>query len=99
MLDVMEYGSTKMFDIPQHRIYTPDELQMVTMPVLILAGGKPILYKDPNEFKASALNTLPHAEVEIVEGCGHGLNMEKSAKVNQRIITFLGGNLMSGAGN
>ena len=95
MLDVMEYGSTKMFDVPQHRIFAPDELTMVNMPVLILAGGKPILYEDPKEFKAAALKTLPHAEVEIVAGCGHGLNMEKPAEVNQRIITFLNGNLMS----
>lgn len=89
MLDVMEYGSTKMFDVPQHRIFEPDELTMVKMPVLILAGGKPILYKEPEEFKAAALNTLPHAEVDIVAGCGHGLNMEKPAEVNRRIINFL----------
>jgi pimeloyl-ACP methyl ester carboxylesterase len=95
MMDVMEYGSTKMFDIPQHRIYEPEELTMVNMPVLVLAGGKPILYKDPNEFKASALQSLPHAKVEIVEGCGHGLNMENPTEVNHRIITFLNENLIS----
>ncbi len=94
MMDVMEYGSTKMFDIPQHRTYEPEELTMVNMPVLILAGGKPILYKDPNEFKASALNCLPHAEVEILEGCGHGLNMENPTEVNRRIIAFLNESLI-----
>lgn len=95
MLDVMEYGSTKMFDIPQHRSYSSDELTMVNMPVLILAGGKPILYKDPKEFRAAALNSLPHAEVVIVEGSGHGLNMEKPAEVNSRIIAFINENLIS----
>ena len=65
------------------------------MPVLILAGGKPILYEDPQEFKAAALHSLPHAEVEILEGCGHGLNMEKPDEVNRRIITFLQGNLIT----
>ncbi len=91
MLDVMEYGSTKMFDVPQHRIYSAEELTMVRMPVLILAGGKPILYEDPVEFRAAAQRSLPHAEVVIVEGCGHGLNMEMPVEVNRRIITFLNG--------
>jgi pimeloyl-ACP methyl ester carboxylesterase len=89
MLDVMEYGSTKMFDVPQHRVYQPEELEMITMPVLIMAGGKPILYKDPAEFKAAALRTIPHAEVIIVPDAGHGLNMEKPVFINENIISFL----------
>lgn len=89
MLDVIEYGRTKMFDIPQHRIYTYEELTMVQMPVLVMAGGKPILYDDPEVFRANALNALPHAEVVIVPGAGHGLNMEKAEYVNQQMITFL----------
>jgi hypothetical protein len=36
---LIEYGSVGMFDIPQHRIYHRDELTMVGMPVLIMAGG------------------------------------------------------------
>ena len=89
MLDVIEYGSTKMFDVPQHRIYNADEMEMVKMPVLIMAGGKPILYSDPGEFKNNAKNTLPHAEVVIVPGAGHGLNMEKPEYVNNRVIEFI----------
>lgn len=92
MLDVMEYGSTKMFDVPQHSIYKPEELDMIKMPVLIMAGGKPILYKDPAEFKAAALRTIPHSEVKIVPDAGHGLNMEKPGYINQEIITFLKNN-------
>lgn len=90
MLDVIEYGSTKMMDVPQHKIYEPEELTMVKMPVLIMAGGKPILYKDPEAFRENALNAIPHAEVEIVPGTGHGLNMEKAEYVNGRMIEFLG---------
>ena len=95
MLDVMENSSTKMFDVPQHHIYQPEELTMVTMPVLVMAGGKPILYKDPNEFKAAALKTIPHAEVIIVPGAGHGLNMEKPEYVNAAILQFYQENSMS----
>jgi pimeloyl-ACP methyl ester carboxylesterase len=89
MLDVIEFGSTKMFDVPQHRVFKPEELTAVKMPVLIMAGGKPILYKNPEDFKANALRALPHAQVEIIPGAGHGLNMEKPEVVNKRIIAFL----------
>ena len=89
ILDVIEFGSTKMFDVPQHRIYKPEELTMIDMPVLIMAGGKPILYDDPEEFKKNALNSIPHAKVVIVPDAGHGLNMEKPDHVNRQVIEFI----------
>lgn len=89
MLDVIEYGSVGMFDIPQHRIYSSEDLTMVTMPVLIVAGGKPIVYKDPHAFAAAAAKALPHAEIEIVPETGHSLNVEKSRVVNTKIVDFL----------
>jgi pimeloyl-ACP methyl ester carboxylesterase len=92
MLDVIEYGSVGMFDVPQHRIYSSEELTMVIMPVLVMAGGKPILYKDPHEFAAAAARALPHAEIEIVPGTGHSLNMEKADQVNARMTRFLSEN-------
>ena len=92
MLDVIEYGSVGMFDVPQHRIYGSEQLTMVTMPVLVMAGGKPILYKDPQEFAAAAAGALPHAEIEIVPGTGHSLNVEKAEQVNARMIRFLSEN-------
>jgi len=92
MLDVIEYGSVSMFDVPQHRIYSVEELTMVTMPVLVMAGGKPILYKDPQKFAAAAARALPHAEIEIVPGTGHSLNAEKAEQVNARMTRFLSEN-------
>ncbi len=89
MLDVIEFGSVKMFDVPQHKIYEPDELKMIKMPVLVMAGGKPILYDNPEEFKTNAIEAIPHAEVIIVADAGHGLNMEKPETVNKAIIQFL----------
>ncbi len=89
MLDVIELGAIKMTDVPMHRIYKPEELTMIKMPVLVMAGGKPILYKDPQEFKASAIKAIPHAKVVIVQGAGHGLNMEKPEMVNKEMIDFL----------
>jgi pimeloyl-ACP methyl ester carboxylesterase len=92
MLDVIEYGSVGMFDVPQHKIYEPEELEMIQMPVLIMAGGKPIIYDSPKEFKANALEAIPHAEVIIVPNAGHGLNMEKPHVVNTKMIEFLKNN-------
>ena len=89
MLDVIEYGSVGMFDIPQHKIYKPEELEMISMPVLIMAGGKPIIYDSPAAFKVNAQKAIPHAEVIIVPGAGHGLNMEKPDIVNNKMIEFL----------
>ena len=89
MLDVIEYGSVGMMDVPQHRVYSPEELDMVTMPVLVLAGSKPIIYKDPQKFAANTRRALPHAEVELVADTGHSLNMEKPAQVNSRVLQFL----------
>jgi len=92
MLDVIEYGSIGMFDIPQHRIYQAEELKDVTMPVLIMAGGKPIVYKDPKVFAQAAAAALPHARIVIVPGTGHSLNVEKADEVNQTLMNFLGSN-------
>ncbi len=89
LLDVVEYGSVGMMDVPQHRVYQPEELTMVTMPVLVMAGGKPIIYKDPQSFAEAASRALPHAEVEILPGAGHSLNMSHPAVVNRRILEFL----------
>ncbi len=93
MLDVIEYGSVAMMDVPQHRVYTPEELTMVTMPVLVLAGGKPIIYRDPEAFAAAAAAALPHAEIGIVPDTGHSLHVEKADDMNERIIRFLDGTL------
>ncbi len=92
MLDVIEYGSVSMFDVPQHRIYEPEELEMIKMPVLVMAGGLPIIYDNPKEFKTKAQKAIPHAEVIIVPGAGHGLNMEKPEIVNKKMIEFLNRN-------
>ncbi len=89
MLDVIECGSVGMFDIPQHRIYTKDELQNITMPILILAGGKPIVYKDPDALAQAAEIALPHARIEIIPGTGHSLHVEKPDIVNGLILNFL----------
>lgn len=89
MLDVIEFGSVGMFDIPQHKIYEPHELTMIKMPVLIMTGGKPIVYDSPEEFKENAIKAIPHAKVIIVRGAGHGLNMEKPQTVNRAMIDFM----------
>ena len=89
MFDIVEYSAVGMFDIPQPVLYGSEDLEMVTMPVLLMVGGKPILYKDPDKFIAAAKKSLPHAEIDLLEDTGHGLNMEKAGYVNRRISDFL----------
>ncbi len=89
LLDVIQYGSVGMFDIPQHRIYSADDLRNVTMPTLIVAGGRPVVYKDPARLARAAALALPHAEIEIVEGAGHSVNVEKPEQVNAKLVQFL----------
>ncbi len=92
MIDVIEYGRVGMMDVPQHRVYTPEELTMVDMPTLILAGDKPIIYKDPEVFAEAAGKALPHAQISLIEYAGHSLQVEKPETVNARILSFLAEN-------
>lgn len=92
MLDVIEYGSVGMFDIPQHKIYHAEDLEKVVMPILIMAGEKPIIYKDPHHFASSAAKALPHAEIIIVPDTGHSMNVEKPDIVDHKMIQFLSEN-------
>lgn len=92
MQNVIEYGSVKMNDVPQHRTYTAEDLTMVKMPTLIMIGGKKILYKDPTQLAAKAREALPNAIVEVVENAGHSINQEKAEYINMRILSFLSEN-------
>ena len=92
MLDVIECGSVGMFDIPQHKIYRPEDLSSVVMPVLILAGGKPIIYRDPQRFASAAAKALPNAKIKIIPDTGHSLHVEKSNVVNAHLVRFLSDN-------
>jgi pimeloyl-ACP methyl ester carboxylesterase len=44
------------------------------------------------EIRHAAAAALPHAEIEIVPGTGHSLNVEKAEAVNARIVQFLSAN-------
>ncbi len=89
MFDIVEHGAVGMFDIPQPEIYKSEDLEMIDMPVLLMVGGKPILYKEPAKFLKAAKEALPLAEVDLIENTGHGLNMEKAEYVNKRIYDFI----------
>lgn len=88
LLDVIEFGTAAMERMPR-KLYEPADLALVRMPTLVMAGGKPILYKDPTAFAAAASRALPQAKVVIVPDAGHGLNMEKPALVNGAMLDFL----------
>lgn len=72
-----------------HKIYHREDLIQTTMPILILVGEKPVLYKDPQAFTAAAAYALPHAKIEIIANTGHDLHIEESSLVNQKMTDFL----------
>jgi pimeloyl-ACP methyl ester carboxylesterase len=92
MLDVVEFGAAIMEKLPRIVVYEAEDLAAVTVPVLVLCAGKPILYDDPFEFAAAAQKALPQAEATVVPEAGHGLNMEEANYVNERMIAFLSEN-------
>ena len=92
--DTLEYPLGRGVGRRQLRQNPPDYrgqsgVQPRRPPAGALAGGKPIIYKDPAAFAAAAARALPHAEIEIIPETGHSLHVEKAALVNARMIRFL----------
>ncbi len=88
MLNVVEYGSTRMQDVPAG-LFKAEAFRPIKMPVLVIAGGKPILYKNPQALASRVKELLPQARVELIPDTGHGVNMEKPLEVNRMLLDFL----------
>lgn len=57
------------------RFNPPDQLRSFTRPALILVGGKErAMMRDSAKIIHAA---LPNSELEIVEGCGHGIPLQR----------------------
>ena len=64
-------------------------ITMVAMLVPVRRGvDDPVVWAGV-AFAAAAAKALPRAEIEIVPGTGHSLNMEKADQVNARMTRFL----------
>jgi pimeloyl-ACP methyl ester carboxylesterase len=68
--------------------FTDAELRSVSVPVLVLIGGRSVIY-DPNRALQHAAQMIPGVKAEIVQDASHALNAEAAGYVNQRMLAFL----------
>lgn len=66
------------------------EIAAISCPTHLLLGRREMIY-DPVAAAQRARSLLPDARVEIVEGVGHLLGMQRPDLVNPRITQFVGG--------
>ena len=68
----------------------PDtDLKTLTAPTALMMGQYDIAF-NPNAVIERALRVLPNlVSVEVVPGVGHGMNVDKPAEVNARLLAFL----------
>ncbi len=68
---------------------TRERLHEIEHETLVITGDVDVLVP-PGNSKVLA-EGLPKARLEVMEGCGHGLNMQSPADFNRRVDAFLAG--------
>ncbi len=58
-------------------------------PLLVVCGSADLL--TPPECSREMAALAPHAQLEILPGCGHMLTLERPAQVNELLLTWLAG--------
>jgi pimeloyl-ACP methyl ester carboxylesterase len=93
VLDLIWLGG-KHFRVPPEvrrvmpTVFSDDELQAFTMPVLLLIGEDEVIY-DAAEALERARRLIPHLEGELVPQSGHGMSFTHAATVDARMLEFL----------
>lgn len=64
-----------------------DELHQVTVPTLVIVGSQDIL--TPKGDSVELCEMIPHAELVVIGGAAHGVNVEAPAKFNDAVLDFL----------
>jgi pimeloyl-ACP methyl ester carboxylesterase len=67
--------------------FTEQELRSVRVPVLVLIGGRSVIY-DPHQ-ALQRTRLIPGVMAEIIPNASHALNAEASGYVNLRMLDFL----------
>jgi len=66
----------------------PQALAALPMPVLLMSGAAtPAVHR---AIFGEVCKAMPQAQVQIVEGAGHGVSREQPEAFNQRVLAFLG---------
>jgi pimeloyl-ACP methyl ester carboxylesterase len=66
---------------------TYDRLQYVECPVLIIHGSEDVMIPSGNAHLLK--RAMPHAELRILEGMGHGYNLEAQAEADALVFDFI----------
>jgi pimeloyl-ACP methyl ester carboxylesterase len=66
--------------------FTPEQLQNVQVPVLLVIGEKDRLTSDPEAVKELAQN-VPDIQIEVLD-TGHLIGVEQPDRVNALIVEF-----------
>ncbi len=69
-------------------VFSDTALGKVQAPVLVLIGDREIIY-DPRAALDRAAASIPHVRTELVEGCGHLLNVQMPDLIDDRVLGFL----------
>jgi pimeloyl-ACP methyl ester carboxylesterase len=87
---VVKAGAAQLVRQNRAVIHRPDartHLPGITCPVLVLCGDEDQL--TPPECSREIAALIPHAELRIVERCGHMLTMERPDEVNAELLGWL----------
>jgi pimeloyl-ACP methyl ester carboxylesterase len=80
------HGTSLVRDIAHSVPPSARELERVSCPVLALYGE----HSDVRERGENLAARLPHAQLEIIEGCTHSLLWEQTAQLEQRVLAWVG---------
>jgi pimeloyl-ACP methyl ester carboxylesterase len=69
------------------RVYSPDELQQIKAPVLLLIGDKEVIYR-PEAAIQVAKRWVPRLQAAILPNTNHIAALSQPARVNQAILDF-----------
>lgn len=76
-----------IFKVPP-RVFTDEELQRLSMPVLLLIGKQEFLYNSQDAIER-AKQILPKGDVELIANCNHAIVSDQTDQVSNRVIDFL----------
>jgi hypothetical protein len=70
------------------RVFTDEELQRLSMPILLLIGEQEFLYNS-NAAIERAKQLLPKGDVELIANCNYAIVSDQTDHLSTRVIDFL----------
>ena len=71
--------------------FSNEMLSRITVPTLLFIGRKDATFKKEKDIDRAA-KMIPNVQLEIIDNCGHAMNIENADFVNNRTLDFLGTN-------